>query len=187
MKSLVQSLENSSNESFFRASSRLVVIFLTNDDGEDKSVISAVDLKFGSEKHFEVYGLFIKPGDDSCYKAQRGDKKSVYDRGAGQRGGNHVSYGTNLESLISEVEGLSSSVCSNDYGDLLKQISLKSKNTVVSQTHFRLSHTPVGTVQVNLDPNQSIPWVLEGDIIIFEHPPQPNTKITVLFDITSSK
>ena len=183
IESVMRSLKNPSNQSFFRASSRLVVVFITNDDeegGKDKDdLISAVELKFGSKKSFEAYGFLIKSGDRSCYEAQSG-RGHVYGKGNNRSNQNRVKYGKTLESLISEVKGLSYSICLNDYGDFLKQVAEKSKR--VTQNRFKLNHTPVaGTVEVSLSPKQSISWVLVGDFLVFKHPPQVSTKISVKY------
>lgn len=181
LKASILAMQKSATENavFFRNDADLAIIVLSDEDemslGKNKKatkpqdVVNAFDSIFGSSKKLAVYGIVIQPDDVACYKDQKGSGNFQ-----------NASYGTFVTELARITEGFTGSICANDYTGHLKAIG----NSVRLLTDFFiLKQSPApGTVSVQLSPAQNIPWVIEGNKLMFETAPEDGTVIQVTYD-----
>jgi hypothetical protein len=155
------------NRGFFRDKVDLAVVVLSDEDESGRTrpadVVDAFRYHFGSSKRLEVHGIIIKPGDKSCLN-QNPDSR----------------YSKTINDLIQKTGGSAHSVCDQDYGKSLSNISERMRRLISS---FELKNIPKpGTLKVTLSPNTNIPWKLDGKKVIFDSPPAPGTKIEISYE-----
>ncbi|PIT99749.1 MAG: hypothetical protein COT74_08145 [Bdellovibrionales bacterium CG10_big_fil_rev_8_21_14_0_10_45_34] len=165
----------SQNSDFFRDDADLALLFLTDED-EDFRESPEVDGKgttaetllnefnqlWGRAKSLYAYGIIVKPEDSDCLESQ-------------QSGGFVSSFGSEVNKLIDLTGGLSGSICSEDYGQILSEVG---DHMVDRGTSFMLRHRPVEhSFSLTLDPPQDIPWGVSGQVLYFAAPPARGTEI----------
>lgn len=175
LSALIDSFSNEKNKDFFRKDSRLIIIFITDEDEKysrkkPRDVLHAVKSIFGEEKPVTIHGvLSLRSGDGSCLqeKTRRSSK---------------------VKELVEKVGGLIYDICSDDYGSILKNIAKTSAADFRSK--FQLSKEPlIETLEVTILPeDDSLNWVLgEGNVLEFEIPPKKGSRITVRYRSLSEK
>lgn len=171
---LAMEKRDSDNAGFFRNSSDLAIVILSDEDEasnrpsyatEPRDVVDKFESIWGTEKKLFVFGIVVKPGDKTCYDLQRAQTS------------NTAQYGTAVAELSQMTGGELGSICDSDYSDNLQRIGEKVRELVSS---FQLAHVPIaGSVSVALEPAQNISWRVDGNKIIFTQPPVEGTRIDV--------
>ncbi len=169
---LAISKRNGDNAGFFRDGADLATIILSDEDerstGSGTSatdVVNTVKSAFGVNKTFTAFGIVIKPGDSTCYNRQQAN------------GGN---YGTYASALALLTQGLTGSICDDDYGPTLASIGNRVREAVKSIT-LKVMPNP-STIQLKMIPfDPNLQWTVEGQTITFSYPPKAGTKIWVAY------
>ena len=148
--SAIQSVGKSENQTFFRQGALLALIMLSKGQDEEENtlplgVTASVQNHLSSSKRLTAYGIITEVGDTTCAKAQT--KKVT-----------NFSYA--VSALINEVEGISGSICEEDYDPLITQIGsdiedkleansneIQLKHTNIVENTIRLSFTPAENAQ----------------------------------------
>ena len=156
---------------FFQPKGDTVVILVTDEDErrEDfrratiaEQVMQTYEQTFkGMEKR--LFGFSISIQDEQCYSEEDG----VYGRVVGR--------------LAELTGGKNISLCLEDYGVALAEISKITRSLAQSPTLSKIFYIP-DTVQVSLKPEQpEVSWKLYGRKLVFSGDVAPNTEVTVSY------
>ena len=164
------------NSGFFRKGADLAVIVLSDEDEmsdgpssatKPAAMIAAFKALFGHTKKLVVHGIVVRPGDQSCLKAQQNQ--------AGAAAGS--SYGSYVAEAARLTGGIVGDICADDYTSQLREISKATRKLL---TVFKLDHKPLEkSVKVTLTPFEDIAFTVEGQQITFAKPPAPGTRIDI--------
>lgn len=175
LQALVYAMQkkDTDNAGFFRPGADLAVVILSDEDEGSNgtnaisanSVVTTFSQTFGTSKTLSGYGIIIKPGDTACYNAQV------------PNGG---SYGSFASSLAGLTNGVTGSICDNDFGPALESIGNRVRQISQSVT---LMYTPTPeTVQLIMVPfDSSVTWEVAGNTIKFSKPPKKGTRVDVVY------
>ncbi len=161
------------NQGFFRDGVDLAIVVLTDEDEGSKGsgktgmdVLEEFKKIWGETKNIRGYGVITRPGDVECLNNQG------------------TFYANYIDTFITLTGGVTGSICDEDYSQSLERISEDVKDLILT---FELSEKPFAeTVQLTMEPEQSISWSLKGRKLIFETAPISNTKIMVDYQVDSS-
>jgi hypothetical protein len=159
-----------------RPGAELAVVILSDSDegGNGLGVITTpqmllqtANLIFQSTKRITGFAIVVEPGNADCLSQERQYSANSF-------------YGMNAALLAHLTGGVTGDICASDYAAPLKKIGERVLNLVSSLT---LSKTPLdGTVNVKLTPaDPSVQWSVNGNIIEFNKPPQPGTRVDVTY------
>ncbi len=163
LRALKAAIERDENRNFFRPNSDLIAFIITNEDErvEDlenattaREVADTFQNQFSSEKNLYGFGILIKERDTKCYRSQK-------------RKGQSVEYGTRVSELAQETYGANISICSNDYGKDLEQISRIIRSRVLDNVYLKTAFPQSDSIQVEVTPTQDSEWKVEGRHIVF--------------------
>ncbi len=166
------------NQDLFRDGVDFVTVILSDEDELSTAPAGATTAAhvmqhfkstFNETKRFEVHGLVVMPGDETCLKIQ------------GRQGpvGSKSSFGTRVADLSVLTKGSLHSICDSDYAKDLSAISTQVRKLVSS---FELKSTPnPSSVSVVLTPAFKTKWTTEGNRLIFAPAPPAGTKIDVTY------
>ena len=164
---------NKENKGFFRENVDFISIALTDEDegsdGRSKNLITPLMLldEFHDtfpEKNFQFHGIILIPGDKKCKRKQ----------------GPFGKYSTFAYELAEATEGLSKSVCSNNFAKELEDIGKKPRDLT---NIFLLEREPYPpSLEVTVTPRmKDHSYTLEQRKIIFKNKPPLNSRITVTY------
>lgn len=168
-------LRGSSNAGFFRKDSWFVPIVISDAD-EDENGNSAATTPANLLAHYKSnlgtqmkglvgFGIIVKPGDTACKNKE----------------GMGGTYGTFADQLAKQTDGLTISICANDYSAGLNQISDRVREKLTSLT---LSQDPTGTVTVTVTPAVAgLTWTRTGRVLRFSKPLPANAKVEVTYRV----
>ncbi|MFN3453321.1 MAG: hypothetical protein ACK41T_00075 [Pseudobdellovibrio sp.] len=139
-------------------------------DDLPQSYINKVKQKFGMNKRFTVNSIIVKPGDTSCMSKQ--------DQQEGGKSKSH--YGYKYHELSQLTNGVSTSICENDYSTNLKYFKDRIVTTLGS---IPLECTPVGVVDVTITPSMGgVSTRIENNSLIFTPAVPVGHKIKLAYD-----
>ena len=132
-------LRDSKNSGFFRPSSDLAFIILSDEDTSDtivpEDLVNLFQRTWGYSKKVTVHGIIIEPGDTDCYNQQLAQMEN--------RG--WAGYARGVTRAVKYTGGVIGSICDIDYSSILSTIGAS-----ISPSSFRLSRTPVTPVQMTI-------------------------------------
>jgi len=176
LRSLKSAIERASfdNRDLFRDSSEYFISILVSNEDERKEdsqrattaqeVISAFDKQF-QDKKFLHYSIVIS--DPNCLKEEKQKNSST-----------SISYAS--IKLSQQTGGAVMSLCSQNYGAGLRQISQHIKNKL--KNSFFLKEKPVpGSVEIHFSKNKSFSWTLRDREILFDNKNFENIEGTVSY------
>lgn len=166
---------NSDNAGFFRKDADLAIVVLSDEDERSNGagavstevVLQTFRAIFGTRKTLSVYGIIIQPGDDVCLQ------EALLT--------NSAFFGYSVSTLAARTEGVTGSICANDYSGTLSSIGGRVVELVKS---VNLSKRPrPDTIQVQVTPaDPSLLWTLSHEqTIVFNKPPQKGSKVDVYY------
>lgn len=176
LRALKAVIEREENNNFFRANSDLIAILITNEDErvEDQAnattaeeVVQSFQSQFSSEKNLYGFGILIKDQDRRCYQAQKR--------------GHSVEYGRKVAELAKETYGKNISICSNDYGKALKDVSQVIRNLVLDNVYLNTAFPNANSVDVQITPQQNVRWKVEGRHIVFKPALKIGSKVQISY------
>lgn len=166
------------NIGFFRDNADLAIVVISDEDEmstgpkeatKPNQLINHFRAIWGATKELVTYGIVIRPGDKACLKKQRAEQLL----GAGG------SYATHVTELARLTGGYTISICEDDYGNSLREISKGLRKLLTS---FDLGEIPAtGSVEVRLTPAANIGYMVEGSKVIFNTPPPAGTLIEIKY------
>jgi hypothetical protein len=169
---------NAENAGFFRNGADLAVVIVSDTDEMSngrsfnptpaETLVTTFKQTWPSGKTLRGYGVIIQPGDGQCLAQMKKDWPL------------DAVPATFAQHLADITGGATSSICSNDYSQVLSNISNDIYHPLNSIT---LAHTPLaGSLSLAMSPAQSnIPYSLIGKVITFSTPPMPGTQITARY------
>ncbi|MBE8162875.1 MAG: hypothetical protein HAW63_02685 [Bdellovibrionaceae bacterium] len=162
--SIVKSInyKESHNSSFFRDRAHLITIIISDEDEDDISELQAADLIQAAKiqwprKVLRSYSISVLPKDQACKDASSKD----YD----------AHFGVKLFHLSQLTQGVSLSICQENYAPLFKTISTSIYNSFLLKIY--LEKKPVsGSLQLILDPSPtySFHYTVKNQTVIFKEP-----------------
>ncbi|MES2966148.1 MAG: hypothetical protein V4760_19875 [Bdellovibrionota bacterium] len=168
------------NKDLFRVGVDFVVVVLSDEDELSDGPVTATkpievtegfEAAFGVSKRLAVHGIIVKPGDVAC-KAEQ--EKQIKEPGG-------AFYGQHVSELAALTNGTTGSICATDYAKNLSAISDQVRKLVSS---FDLQKEPLeGSVEVNLTPNDTIAFHVEGKRVIFARPPNAGTRVEISYSV----
>jgi hypothetical protein len=166
------------NSGVFRDNTDLAIVVLSDEDElsdggalatKPSDVIERFRAHFGNSKRLAVYGIVIKPGDETCRTSQLKQTE----------GGKGAYFATHVDELARLTGGSTLSICDDDYSQSLSDISNSVRRLVGT---FELNQVPTpGSVEVVLTPAQKIPFRVEGKKVIFDTPPPAGTRVEISY------
>jgi len=180
LRSLKSAIERASldNRILFRNSSEYFVSILTSNEDERaedpqrattaKDVLEAFEKQFpNTNKKFLHYSIVVS--DQNCLRQERQNNPSA-----------NLSYAS-ME-LSQKTGGAVMSLCSQNYGRGLRQISQHIKNQV--ENTFFLKKNPIPeSVEVHFSNNNSVNWTLRGREIVFDNKNFKNIEGTISYRV----
>lgn len=175
LRSLKAAIERDENRNFFRTNADLIAIIITNEDEriEDReNATTAVEVnqafraQFPNEKNLYGFGILIQ--DRSCYQSQK-------------RQSSKATYGNTVAELAQETHGVNISICSEDYGEAIKDISRIIRSRVLDNVYLTTAFPKSGSVNVEITPKQNIRWEVEGRHIVFRPALRLGSKVQVTY------
>ena len=170
--------KNSEHKRFFQPNTDTVVLIITDEDERRpdsrnattaEQVIQRYNRIFAGQKK-RLFGFSISIQDEECYNDERGWISS-----------SGADYGRIISRLAELTGGRNISLCSEDYGKELEDISKITRSLVQSLTLQKIFYIP-NTVKVSLSPNQpNISWKLYGRKLVFSGDIKPGTQIKVSY------
>lgn len=173
--------QDPANAGFFRSGSTFVpVIISANDerggwwgDGsttKPSDVVSTFNQRISGTNGMKAYSIIIQPGDERCLHEYR----NIFQMGDGGQ------YGQSLDQFAKLTGGSSISICQNDYGKALADLSQAVRQQITSIT---LKHVPWGhSLQITFSPSISgITWVVSGQTVTFNKPLPPGTSLSIQY------
>lgn len=181
LKEAINKRSTPTNKGFFRDSSKLVVVIVSDTDerekgSEDEKSTTAADV----QKHFNsvlgkkmdgmvALSVIIKPGDAKCLARHQ----NILDLGFGGR------YGVALDQFAQLTGGMSASVCDSDLGPALAKLSETVRQQLESIT---LKEVPLaGSLKITFTPQVNISWSLQGKTVVFNKAVPKGTRIDVRY------
>lgn len=171
---------NSDNQGFFRDGAYLVPLVISDADEDENGdgftptqLINYFNQTLSSRmKGMIGFGIIIKPGDKECLSRNR----SLFRDGWGG------AYGTFVDQFARLTSGLTLSLCSDDFGPGLAQISEKVREKI---DVVDLKNEPLGgDVEVIVTPSVSgLTWKVKNKRLSFSRPLPPNAKIEVRYRV----
>lgn len=165
---------DSENNSFFESNADTVALLITDEDERRKdhknattaeSVIQTFNKVFEGEKK-RLFGFSISIQDEDCFKTEIGLM-------------NVAAYGRIIGRLAELTGGKNISLCEEDYGLALQDISKITKaleHSIVLQKIFYIPNT----VRISLYPPQPhVSWEFYGRKVVFSGELEPDTQIIV--------
>jgi hypothetical protein len=179
LKAMIMAIDErfKANAGFFRDGADLAIVVLSDEDEMSDGTSSAATTVrevtdtfkavFADRKRVMVHGIIIKPGDSKCLAAQRKASGIGY-------------FGQHVSDLAIATGGRTYTICDTDYGKNLASIS---KDVRKLASSFLLANDPAdpSKVEVTTTPISSIPWHVEGRLIVFDSPPPEGTRIDVRY------
>ena len=167
---------NSENKDFFQHDTDTVALIITDEDERRndfknattaEEVIQTYDQIFSKQKK-RLFGFSISIQDEECYEEERGFLTVA-------------SYGNIVGRLAELTGGYNVSLCSQDYGAALADISKMTKSLVQSIVLQEIFYIPE-TMEVSLFPSQPhVSWELYGRKMVFSDDIQPETQIKISY------
>ncbi|MBC86482.1 MAG: hypothetical protein CL677_04820 [Bdellovibrionaceae bacterium] len=167
------SMGDNENYELFRDNSDFAVIIISDEDEmstgpsramKPRKVLAAMNGLF-PEKNISVHGVIIEPGDRDCKDDQ----------------GYDGSYGTHVAEFARITNGVTTSICADDYAYGLSDIGQVARQLLNSVT---LSRKPLeNSVSVSFSPFHATNFSVSGKKILFEIPPPAGTQITVNYAV----
>ncbi|MBX9769540.1 MAG: hypothetical protein K2X47_19850 [Bdellovibrionales bacterium] len=170
---LAMDLASTENARFFRKKSSLAVVALSDEDENSngsgsvapEAVLGRFLTYWPTGKNFAFYGIVVEPDDTVCLEKQNKESASYY--------------GKSVSALARLTGGITGSICSDDYSEVLSRIAWSVRNLVAGVDLERVPE--VGTVHVDFDPVQDISYTLAGRKVIFDRAPQKGSKISITY------
>ncbi len=164
---------------FFKPGVDTVVIIATDEDerSEDFRRATTAEKVIQTYKNVfkgqgkRLFGFSISIQDEQCYREEK--RAGLF--------GSKASYGHIVGRLAELTGGKNISLCSEDYGSVLAEISKITRALMQSLTLSEMFYIPE-TVKVSLIPEQpNVSWKLYGRKLIFSEDIVPNTEVTVSY------
>ena len=118
----------------------------------------------------KFYGFGIIVDSESCYKQQKGGIRRRV-----------AEYGRRLARLAEVTQGRNISICSADYGPALQGISRLVRTKALNNVYLKTALPQESSVQVSIQPAQSVEWRVEGRYIVFDSPLKTGTQVEVVY------
>ena len=177
LKALKAAIEREENKKFFgrKKKSDFAAVIITNEDErvEDiRNAVTAEEVKntfysvFPKGKSFYGFGIIVKSED--CYEREKSKDQAV-------------EYGKRVGRLASLTNGKNISICAQDYGSALRDISSLIKKRVLDNVYLSTARPDPDSVEVKMDPAQSAEWKVEGRHIVFTPSLKEGTKVEVTY------
>ena len=163
LRALKASIERDENGNFFRPNSDLITIIITNEDErvEDQQnattadeVVQTFQSQFSSKKNLYGFGILIQNQDSRCRQTQKR--------------GHSAEYGRKIAELAQKTNGKNISICSNDYGKAMKDVSRVIRDLVLDNVYLKTAFPNANSVDVQITPSQNVQWKVAGRHIIFK-------------------
>lgn len=174
LRALNSSIERlADNPSLLHSSGEIIAFLVTDEDErvEDpetadtaESVVQNVQ-EFFPNRSFHAFTMVIQ--DEECLLRQK-----KYAKGA--------TYGTQVSAIADLTQGISLSLCEEDYSVAFSEMSSLLRSLIEKIT---LKGKPVlpKTVDVQFIQGTPVPWHIDGKKLIFESPLDPNSRIKVSY------
>ncbi len=181
LKSTIESFKrrDSANKGFFRESSDLAVVYLSDEDEQStrpdtatkpNEVINAFKNTWGNTKKLSAYAIIIKPGDAACLRTQKRQPAAALS----------AAYGTAQNELATMTAGMSMSICETDYSETLEQIG---RDVTRLSRSFDLPQTPIlNSVRVIFTPQFRTTFTVNGNRVTLEQVPPQGTKVEISYE-----
>ncbi len=165
---------------FFQDNVDTVAIIITDEDertGDAENATTAEQViqeynNIFSNRKKRLFGFSISIQTKDCYKKERSQVFGF---------GSTAAYGRIVGRLAELTDGENVSLCENDYGHSLENISHITRKLVHSLVLQKVFYVP-DTVEVSFFPEvEGITWTLQGRRLIFSESIPPNTQITVSY------
>ena len=183
LRSLKSAIERAgsdpAHQEFFKPHTDTAVIIVTDEDERKHDFVRATrarDVLTAYRNQFRrqnkrLFGFSISIQDEQCLSQE--NQGGLFQKSS-------ASYGRVIARLAELTGGSNISLCKENYGESLRDISKRAEELVQSISLKKLFYLP-STVQVALIPHKDTAWKLYGRSLVFSKSLPPGTKIKVSY------